>query len=59
MPLLMVNKEDLLYFHSASDASFWLKKNPGNEIIIMEEDEFDEEFQEFLDEHCPIEIIAY
>lgn len=58
MTLLMVDKKDLYHFHSVHDALYWIERNPMAEIAIIEEDEYDSDFQDFLEEHYPLEIIT-
>lgn len=52
MPLLLVNKEQLLHFQNFEEADLWLTVNEIelNDIIIIPEDEDEEEeIEGFLD----------
>lgn len=58
MTLLMINREDLYHFETVQDAVLWMERNgDDNEIVIIEQDEYDEDFQLFLEEHYPLEIL--
>jgi hypothetical protein len=59
MTLLVINKEDLYHFSCPEDAHLWMDMNPTEKesVVLYPDDEFDEDFQEFLEDYYPLEII--
>lgn len=57
MTLLLVNKEDLYHFRNIDDMELWIGEHGHDqEIIVIADDEYNEEFQEFLDDNAPLII---
>lgn len=54
MTLLVIDDKELYNFQNLEDTVLWLNMNPQDKFVIIPEDEFDEDFQMFLEYNAPI-----
>lgn len=58
MTLVLLKNEDLFHFQSIGDAEIWILNNPTtDEVVVLPDEDETVEFQNFLEQNCPIEII--
>ena len=57
MTLLVTGEREMYHFDNLDDTILWMNMHPEEKVTIVPDDEYDEDFQMFLEYNAPFEIV--